>query len=636
MLRRPLVGRLTSVCLAVLTIACGLQSLEAQIRELLPDIVVRASDLADNDLIEIDATDRRLLRFANGTGNFGEGKLFLQGVLPRVSADTQAVSQRVFSSDGTFRDREAGVFVFHPGHSHVHIEEWARYRLREFLVNEGVGEVIAESDKVSFCILDLTLGQPDLPNAARRPEFTSCSSTTQGLSVGWVDIYSKNLPGQSIDVTDVPDGLYWLESEVDPENHILESNEDNNIARSVVAIGHVTEFPDPFEPNDTAATVLELPPGQPSSANLGPCNPLRKVGPLNAHSATDRDLFAFYVPSNGTPNTFVRIDFSAADGDLDLVLRDRSGKEVARAANEDGGTERIDFSAIGPGWYLAEVVTEEGDTHSGYALTVVPPSNQPPSVDILLPAEGNTDRIHSAEGFVVSWEHSDPEGNEAWVTLYVNDVRALTGDEVRIPTSVLTSADVGLTVINSADIEPGTYWVYAEITDGGSTSGSWSAGTVTFHSFAEDCEEPAALLDCNQNGIQDACEIERGLLEDCDTDGTADVCGVSPDRDDDGIPDACQKPRFRRGDSNHDGVVDIGDAVHVLGALFLGGVFPTCLEAANANDDSDLDVSDGLTILNHLFLGGAVIAPPGRECGRDPDPGVEGRDLGCEVYLFCS
>jgi hypothetical protein len=49
--------------------------------------------------------------------------------------------------------------------------------------------------------------------------------------VGWSNVYDKSLPDQWIDVTDVPNGRYWLEVEVDPEGRWIESDETNNIAR---------------------------------------------------------------------------------------------------------------------------------------------------------------------------------------------------------------------------------------------------------------------------------------------------------------------------------------------------------------------------------------------------------------------
>ena len=46
-----------------------------------------------------------------------------------------------------------------------------------------------------------------------------------------------------------------------------------------------------------------------------------------------------------------------------------------------------------------------------------------------------------------------------------------------------------------------------------------------------------------------------------------------------------QLPTFRRGDSNVDSIVDISDAVHVLGFLFLGDPKElACQDAADADD----------------------------------------------------
>jgi hypothetical protein len=229
--------------------------------DLLPDLLVRTAELYDNTLFVSD-TGQKLLRFSNGTANVGLGKFHLYGVLPGNPDGTQAVRQVVYRSDGTSFDRDAGFFVFHPTHSHIHIEDWCRYRLRELLPDDGVGPVVAGGQKVSFCILDLAVHDRRLPNFSPVPEFESCQSRVQGLSVGWIDIYSQNLPGQAIDVTSVPDGFYWLESEVDPEGHMLESDETNNTARIKVTIGNPPRAPDRYEPNDSPAAVDLRPPAK--------------------------------------------------------------------------------------------------------------------------------------------------------------------------------------------------------------------------------------------------------------------------------------------------------------------------------------------------------------------------------------
>ena len=75
-------------------------------------------------------------------------------------------------------------------------------------------------------------------NAPQTEQFTGCDIDQQGISVGWIDIYDKGLPGQSVDVTDLPNGIYWLEGEFDPGHRFLESNIENNISKIKVALCH--------------------------------------------------------------------------------------------------------------------------------------------------------------------------------------------------------------------------------------------------------------------------------------------------------------------------------------------------------------------------------------------------------------
>ncbi|MFP6633382.1 MAG: DUF11 domain-containing protein, partial [Planctomycetota bacterium] len=94
---------------------------------------------------------------------------------------------------------------------------------------------------------------------------------------------------------------------------------------------------------------------------------------------------------------------------------------------------------------------------------------------------------------------------------------------------------------------------------------------------------------------------------------------------------------FLRGDSNDDGQVGISDSLRLFTALFLGGDFPACREAADSNNDSSIDITDGIFILSYLFLGGEEPPAPGpNSCGIDPDPVGEPADLGCSQYLSCA
>lgn len=196
---------------------------------LLPDL--RTLPPAD---IEIERSgDRKLLRLANAVLNGGPGALEVKGV-PDPASERTTVTQHIFTADGTFLARPIGSFVFHPTHRHWHLENFARYELWT-LTPEGIrGHLIALTDKVSFCLRDLTRARflENIPRAA----YTSCGREIQGMTVGWVDTYGSHLPGQIVDITHVPDGVYALRSVADPGDLLLEFEEDNNSATTYIRI----------------------------------------------------------------------------------------------------------------------------------------------------------------------------------------------------------------------------------------------------------------------------------------------------------------------------------------------------------------------------------------------------------------
>jgi hypothetical protein len=88
---------------------------------------------------------------------------------------------------------------------------------------------------------------------------------------------------------------------------------------------------------------------------------------------------------------------------------------------------------------------------------------------------------------------------------------------------------------------------------------------------------------------------------------------------------------FRRGDIDANGVVEITDAVKLLGYLFLGGGTPECLEAGDTDNNGVVDITDAVTNLGYQFLGATPPAAPGPlTCGPDPAEPMLGCDKGCQ------
>lgn len=231
----------------------------APVYDLLPDVTTNPAYLLDTEVRDDIQEGRVFLTLSNATANIGDGPLEVYGVAPKDHGDesTQPVMQRIYRSDGSSYEVEAGVFVYHPTHEHTHLANWARYRLREVLEGDGVGPVVAKSEKTSFCLLDSIVYDDSLPGVPGFPVYVTCDVGTQGISVGYQDLYDKSLPDQWIDITGVPDGTYWLESEVDPANHIIEKDESNNTARVKVIID--LEDPDSgANPQGIIAALLAL------------------------------------------------------------------------------------------------------------------------------------------------------------------------------------------------------------------------------------------------------------------------------------------------------------------------------------------------------------------------------------------
>jgi hypothetical protein len=89
---------------------------------------------------------------------------------------------------------------------------------------------------------------------------------------------------------------------------------------------------------------------------------------------------------------------------------------------------------------------------------------------------------------------------------------------------------------------------------------------------------------------------------------------------------AGEPPEFLRGDTDGSGLLDLTDAISLLGHVFLGepALLP-CPDAADADDSGALDITDAITILGHLFLGAHAPPAPFPFPGIDPTPD----DLGC-------
>ena len=298
------------------------------------------------------------LRLTTAMANIGTGVLELRG--GEAHGDTQDVYQRVYNSDGSFTDVLAGEFVYHPEHEHIHFDDFADFRLREVLPDGRVGDVVAATEKVSFCLLDVE--QYDASGPAS-PHYLSCEDV-QGISVGWADVYDRGLPGQSIEITNILDGEYWLEVVVDPHNRLIESDETNNVERILITlerpIGENPIAPDTFESNDSFATASILaPPEDHTYENL------------SIHASLNDDYFRITASETGILS--FDLAFQHAQGDVDMEIYDFSGALLGRSETATDN-EHFSLSVNAGDFYFVRAYGYEGATNPDYTFIV----DQPP------------------------------------------------------------------------------------------------------------------------------------------------------------------------------------------------------------------------------------------------------------------
>lgn len=168
-----------------------------------PYVSVEEFDPLSCDVEEglIGAGQRRLLRYSTEVRNVGAEDM----VMPSPEGNP--------------------FFEYAACHGHYHFKGFAASRLLDMDGNE-----LRAGRKVSFCLLDSIRWE----RGAKTTKRYNCSA--QGIQSGWGDVYDSGLPGQWIEIGDLPAGDYQLELTVNPDGILTESNYDNNVVRVPVTI----------------------------------------------------------------------------------------------------------------------------------------------------------------------------------------------------------------------------------------------------------------------------------------------------------------------------------------------------------------------------------------------------------------
>jgi len=196
--------------------------------ELLPDLVPPPAKDVRIDRRGEDA----LLSFSTTYFNQGLGPLELiadretKGIRSDIERN---VLQRIYRTDGGYRDKVAGKFLWHQQHLHYHFADFVIYDL-EVVDVKNPPDLSGVRSKSTFCIRDVSLVDKNFPieNRAEKAKYLICGKEMQGISVGWGDTYFYNYVDQNLNITDLPSGIYRLSFIANPDGRFEESRVDNN------------------------------------------------------------------------------------------------------------------------------------------------------------------------------------------------------------------------------------------------------------------------------------------------------------------------------------------------------------------------------------------------------------------------
>ena len=208
---------------------------------LCPDLTMTAPSALD---VDETRSGRLILRARNRIINLGDGPLELRGTRggePDEMPARQVIRRR---DGGATIVPDAGEiyfkFVDRRRGSYWKFAHAARFELWSL---DAEGHRLARyrtGPKLAYCFRDLRR-LPTYPLGPTRRVFGACNqrgsliNARLGTSVGWADIYPPEYPDNWIDVTGLR-GCFAFVHRADPNNHLVERREDNNLGTRTIQL----------------------------------------------------------------------------------------------------------------------------------------------------------------------------------------------------------------------------------------------------------------------------------------------------------------------------------------------------------------------------------------------------------------
>lgn len=211
--------------------------------------VMAPPDAALPDLIALPAFgidvsregNKDRISFGANVWNAGPAPLLVEG-FRREDEDVMDAYQYFLDGEEVLGRSRVGVMEFHDsrGHNHWHFLQFARYSLWDASLEQ---QVVAK--KQAFCLAPTDAIDLTVPGAEWLPGSTGLGTSCGGpsavwiretLQAGWGDTYYQ-VSGQSLDVTNVPNGTYYIAVEANPAGLLRESDMSNNVELRKIRLG---------------------------------------------------------------------------------------------------------------------------------------------------------------------------------------------------------------------------------------------------------------------------------------------------------------------------------------------------------------------------------------------------------------
>ena len=186
---------------------------------------------------------RDYLVFASTVSNHGPAPLLVEG-FRQPDADVMDAWQYFTDATGAIVGKaSAGQFEFDDrrGHNHWHFDQFTDYALMDATKTNEI-----MSEKQSFCLAPTDPIDLLAPGAEWNVQWGSmCGDpgslwVRESLPSGWGDTYYQWLPGQSFEVTDLPNGRYFIRVRVNPLGELWDRTDADDISyRRIVLRGEI-------------------------------------------------------------------------------------------------------------------------------------------------------------------------------------------------------------------------------------------------------------------------------------------------------------------------------------------------------------------------------------------------------------